>query len=82
MFRLPVALVDPQTLSGANIVTLAEYFQEEEGSVFRFAKREQVVQPAHTSPPPLTALTSGGEAIPAPVPIPPPASAQPEHFQL
>ncbi|KAE9395592.1 hypothetical protein BT96DRAFT_997512 [Gymnopus androsaceus JB14] len=70
-FHLPVALVDPQTISGANIVTLAEYFQEEEGSGFRFAEREPVVQPPRASiPPPATASTSGRERVVAPAVIP------------
>ncbi|KAE9397264.1 hypothetical protein BT96DRAFT_995983 [Gymnopus androsaceus JB14] len=70
-FHLPVALVDPQTISGANIVTLAEYFQEEEGFGFHFAKREQVVQPPRTSiPPPATASTSGRKRVVTPAAIP------------
>lgn len=47
-FDLPFPLVDPQTISGGKIVSLAEYFQEQ-GSAFRFHKCDQRIQPPQES---------------------------------
>ena len=43
-FKLPFPLSDPRAMSGGKAMALAEYFQEQ-GSVFRFQQRNQLVHP-------------------------------------
>ncbi|KAE9398224.1 hypothetical protein BT96DRAFT_995116 [Gymnopus androsaceus JB14] len=75
-FELPFPLVDPQTILGGKIISLAEYFQEQ-GSAFRFSKPDQFAHPPRASAPPLptpVASTSGGERAVTPAAPTPSAS--------